>query len=85
MLTDLNTGTVTNLAIVPGTTDIVSVFTVRDNAFNGGCPSVNPQFFDSFYGAGGEPLVNSPIDFRGYTTSMTAFSNVIPNNNYNIK
>ena len=85
LLTDLNTGVTTNLAIVPGTTDVVSVFTVRDDAFNANCASVNPQFFDSFYGAAGLPVGNSPIDFRGFTFPMTAFSNVIPNNNYNIK
>ena len=66
---------------MPGTTDVVSVFTVRDNAYNGSCASVNPEYFDSYYGAGGQPLANDPIDFRGYTRSMTAFSNVIPNNN----
>tara|TARA_R110002049_G_scaffold92446_4_gene229240 strand:- start:1618 stop:8298 length:6681 start_codon:yes stop_codon:yes gene_type:complete len=85
LLTDLSTTAVTNLAIVPGTTDVVSVFTVRDNAYNASCPSVNPTFFDSYYGAGGLPPGNSPIDFRGYTTSMTAFSNVTPGNTYNIK
>ena len=85
LLTDLTTGVTTNLALVPGTTDVVSVFTVRDNAYNAGCPSVNPEFFDSYYGTGGQPLANDPIDFRGYTKGMTAFSNVTPNNNYRIK
>ncbi|WP_261975670.1 choice-of-anchor L domain-containing protein [Olleya sp. ITB9] len=85
LLTDLTTGNVTNLAIVPGTTDVVSVFTVRDNAYNASCASANPGYFDSYYGAGGEPTINSPIDFRGYTRPMTAFANVIPNNNYKIK
>ncbi|MDA0178309.1 choice-of-anchor L domain-containing protein [Mesoflavibacter profundi] len=85
LLTDLSTGITTNLALVPGTTDVVSVYTVRDNTYNNGCNSVNPQYFDSYYGAGGLPTVNDPINFRGYTTSMTAFSAVTPNNNYRIK
>ncbi|RAJ18256.1 choice-of-anchor L domain-containing protein, partial [Olleya aquimaris] len=85
LLTDLTTGVTTNLAVVPGTTDVVSVFTVRDDAYNASCASVNPQYFDSYYGATGLPTVNDPINFRGYTRSMTAFSNVIPNNTYNIK
>ncbi|WP_397364762.1 choice-of-anchor L domain-containing protein [Olleya sp. R77988] len=85
LLTDLTTGVTTNLAIVPGTTDVVSVLNVRDAAYNGGCPSVNAGFFDEYYGAGGLPAANSPTNFLGRTRSMTAFSNVIPNNNYRIK
>ncbi|RLJ65743.1 PKD domain-containing protein, partial [Lacinutrix venerupis] len=85
LLTDQVTGVTTNLALVPGTTDVVTVFSVRDNMWNGSCPSSNPQFFDSYYGAGGEPGANSPINFLGYTVPMTAFSNVIPNNPYTIK
>ncbi|MEJ6792352.1 MAG: choice-of-anchor L domain-containing protein, partial [Lacinutrix sp.] len=85
LLTDQITGVTTNLALVPGTTDVVTVFTVRDNAWNGNCPSANPTFFDSYYGAGGEPAANNPTNFLGYTTPMTAFSNVIPNNLYTIK
>ncbi|WP_452223865.1 choice-of-anchor L domain-containing protein, partial [Lacinutrix chionoecetis] len=85
LLTDQVTGVTTNLALVPGTTDVVSVFTVRDNMWNGGCPSVNPQFFDAYYGAGGLPAANNPTNFLGYTKPMTAFSNVTPNNPYTIK
>ncbi|WP_055446887.1 choice-of-anchor L domain-containing protein, partial [Lacinutrix mariniflava] len=85
LLTDNVTGVTNNLALVPGTTDVVSVFTVRDNAFDGGCSSENITYFDSYYGAGGQPLANSPIDYRGYTVAMTAFSNVTPNNSYTIK
>ncbi|WP_281846117.1 choice-of-anchor L domain-containing protein, partial [Olleya namhaensis] len=85
LLTDLTTTTTVNLALVPGTTDVVSVYTVRDNTFDPSCSSENPAYFDSFYGAGGQPAANSPIDFRGYTVAMTAFANVTPNNNYRIK
>ncbi|WP_412987044.1 choice-of-anchor L domain-containing protein [Pontimicrobium sp. IMCC45349] len=84
LLTDSN-GVTTNLAIVPGTTDPVSVFTVRDDTYNGNCPSVNPEFFDSFYGDGGVNPINAPIDFRGHTTIMTAEATVVPNEIYHIK
>ncbi|TYC10686.1 PKD domain-containing protein, partial [Bizionia gelidisalsuginis] len=86
LLTDQATGITTNLAMVPGTTDVVSVLTVRDNTYNTGCPSVNPGFFDSYYGpTTGLPPANNPTNFLGYTTSMTASSAVIPNNVYTIK
>uniref|UniRef100_UPI0025C32768 choice-of-anchor L domain-containing protein n=1 Tax=Lacinutrix sp. TaxID=1937692 RepID=UPI0025C32768 len=85
LLTDQVTGITTNLALVPGTTDIVTVFTVRDTMWNNNCPSANPAFFDSYYGAGGLPAINNPTNFLGYTVAMTAFSNVTANNPYTIK
>ncbi|MDT0557696.1 choice-of-anchor L domain-containing protein, partial [Ichthyenterobacterium sp. W332] len=87
LLTDNNTGVTTNLAIVPGTTDVVSVLNVRDNLFNAGCSSVNPEFFDSYFGGGpgSVPAIDAPIDFLGYTTRMVAESAVIPNTSYTIK
>ncbi|SEA52345.1 choice-of-anchor L domain-containing protein, partial [Bizionia paragorgiae] len=86
ILTDLVTGVSTNLALVPGTTDVVSVFTVRDNAYNGSCPSVNPSYFDSYYDdTNGLPEINSPTNFKGYTVPMTASATVVPNNSYRIK
>ena len=85
LLTNNDTGVTTNIALVPGTTDVVSVLNVRDDAFNGNCPSVNPEFFDSFYGPGGQPAIDAPIDFLGYTVSMVAQSAVVPNTSYTIK
>ncbi|AUC74251.1 choice-of-anchor L domain-containing protein [Olleya sp. Bg11-27] len=85
LLTDLTTTTTTNLALVPGTTDVVSVYTVRNAVFDPGCSSENPGYFDSYYGIGGQPVINAPIGFRGYTVAMTAFANVTPNNSYRIK
>ncbi|MBT8271512.1 MAG: gliding motility-associated C-terminal domain-containing protein, partial [Bacteroidia bacterium] len=87
LLTDSN-GVTTNLAIVPGTTDPISVLTVRDEAFNGGCPSVNPEYFDKFYGTGppeAENPLTSPTDFRGHTVTLTAQATVVPNEQYHIK
>ncbi|WP_452221073.1 choice-of-anchor L domain-containing protein, partial [Lacinutrix salivirga] len=85
LLTDQTTGITTNLAIVPGTTDVVSVLNVRDNAYNAGCASANVTFFDEYYGFGGADPDSSPTNYLGRTVPMTAFSNVTPNNPYSIK
>ena len=84
LLTDLQ-GVTTNLAIVPGTVDPISVLTVRDEQFNAGCESVNPEFFGNYYGPGGLPTLTSPTNFIGHTIPMTAEANVIPNELYHIK
>ena len=85
LLTDPN-GITTNLAIVPNTTDPISVLTVRDELYNAGCPSVNAEYFDKYYGfPNGLSTLLSPTDFRGHTTVMTASATVIPNELYHIK
>ena len=84
LLTD-SSGNTTNLAIVPGTNDPVSVFTVRDNQYNDGCDSVNEEWFGNFYGAGGLPPLISPTNFIGHTEVLTAQADVIPNELYTIK
>ncbi len=86
LLTNLATNVTTNLAVVPNTTTPISVVTIRDNAFNNGCPSVNPQFFADFYGpAPGLNVLGSPTNFNGSTIPMTASSAVIPGQQYHIK
>ncbi len=82
LLTDLNTGITTNLAVVPGTNAPVSVVTIRDAAYNPGCPSVNEGFFGGYFG--NQPFGTS-INFNGNTALMTASSAIIPNNPYHIK
>src|SRR5690606_30872167 len=61
-LENTDTGTITNMALVPGTIGEVpiSVTTIRDNAHNGGCSSQNPEYFQVFYGATGEDPTTSP-------------------------
>ncbi|HLP64568.1 choice-of-anchor L domain-containing protein [Flavobacterium sp.] len=85
-LTNNSTGVTTNLAIVPNTTTPISVITIRDNTYNAGCASVNPQYFDEFYQlpAGVNPL-GAPIDYNGVTVPLTATSPVIPGQQYHIK
>jgi len=84
LLTD-SQGVTTNLAIVPGTVDPISVLTVRDEQYNANCESVNPEFFGNYYGPGGLPTLTSPTNFLGHTIPMTAEADVIPNELYHIK
>lgn len=94
-LTDLTTGTTTNLALVPGTTDPVSVVTIRkgihspEDWWTGEpeCGDANPDYFDKFYDTGNNginPKFN-PINYSGMTTSMAAISEVTPGKKYHIK
>ncbi|NHM03061.1 choice-of-anchor L domain-containing protein, partial [Flavobacterium difficile] len=90
-LTNIATGTTTNLAVVPGTTPPVpiAVTTIRKAEFNNGCASANPTYFDKFYGDGnpqdGLPDVVAPINFKGYTVPMSATGTVIPGQTYHMK
>ena len=84
LLTD-SAGNTTNLAIVPGTDDPISVLTVRDDQYNGACESVNEEWFANYYGPGGLPPLTSPTNFIGHTEVMTASATVIPNEVYTIK
>ncbi|HQX04709.1 MAG TPA: choice-of-anchor L domain-containing protein, partial [Flavobacterium sp.] len=83
LLTNLNTGVTTNLAVVPGTNTPISVVTVRDFLYNSACPSVNPQFFGSFNGGANSAL--SPTNFNGQTVVMNASAVLVPNTPYKIK
>ena len=84
LLTD-SAGNTTNLAIVPGTDDPISVLTVRDDQYNGSCESVNEEWFANYYGPGGLPPLTSPTNFIGHTEVMTASATVNPNEVYTIK
>jgi hypothetical protein len=85
VLTNLNTGAVTNLAIVPGTNLPISVRTIRNAIFNfpgATCSSNNPILFDKYNVAN---AASSDINMRGQTKVLNASSDVIPNNNYKIR
>ncbi len=84
LLTDPD-GVTTNIALVPGTSDPISVLNVRDEAYNSSCPSVNPEYFGAYYGNGGLPALTNPTNFIGRTVVMTAMADVIPNEQYHIK
>ena len=93
-LTDTTTGTTSNLAIVPGTTDPVSVVTIRKGIHSPSwipglpeCGDANPDYFAACYDPffnGLDPLT-SPINFYGLTIPMTAQSEVVPGTTYHIK
>ena len=82
LLTDLNTGETTNLAIIPGSSTPISVRDIRDNQYNSSCTSVNPDLFSTYN-------VNDPassaLNMRGHTVVLNASSAVTPNNPYRIK
>ncbi|WP_274476155.1 choice-of-anchor L domain-containing protein [Mangrovimonas aestuarii] len=82
LLSDQTNGYVSNLALIPGTTDPVSMITVN----NGSCPSLNnPEYFGNYYGASGLPVSSAPINLRGHTVPMTALGTVTPGHVYKLK
>ncbi len=83
LLTDIETGITTNLAVVPGTIAPISVVTIRDEAFNTSCSSVNSDFFGTYFTGGLN--YSSATNFNGQTVEMTASSTILPNHPYHIK
>ncbi|MEM0544008.1 choice-of-anchor L domain-containing protein, partial [Flavobacterium sp. j3] len=82
-LSDLTAGTpAINLALVPNTTDPISVTTIRDDA-NASCGPENVTYFGS--NNQGTNAATSATNFNGQTALMTATSPVIPNHVYRIK
>lgn len=80
LLTNVTQGTVSNLAVVPGTTLPISVVTIRDNAYNSNCSSENPQFFGAFNNSS-----STVTNFNGQTVLLNANATLIPTNQYKIK
>lgn len=84
LLTNKSTGVTTNLAVVPNTTDPISVVTIRNSIYNSSCSSENPSFFGTFNG--GTNGTSSATNFNGQTVVMNASSTtLIPNTTYHIK
>lgn len=83
ILTNTVTGISTNLAVVPGTNDPISVLTIRNFLYNSICPSVNAQYFGSFNG--GSNAQTSATNFNGQTVVMNASAMLTPNTLYRIK
>ncbi len=67
-----------NLALIPGTNIPVQVTTVRPE-IPGECPAVNEEYFGQFNG------VFSPINFNGQTAILTAETDVLPGQTYEVK
>ncbi|MAZ72945.1 MAG: hypothetical protein CMC70_07335 [Flavobacteriaceae bacterium] len=91
ILTDNVTGTVQNLAVLPGTNIPIEVTNIR-YAVGAQCGAVNEEFFGQYNfqpianpAAPSIPAANAPIDFNGQTVSLTAMGPVTPGNDYTIK
>lgn len=81
-LTDLVSGTTTNLAIVPGTSFPVTVKNIRDTAYNTTCNSANSGFFGTYNVT--NPTA-STINMRGHTIPLSAEATVLPDHPYRIR
>uniref|UniRef100_UPI0026276623 choice-of-anchor L domain-containing protein n=1 Tax=uncultured Dokdonia sp. TaxID=575653 RepID=UPI0026276623 len=84
ILTDLTTGVVQNLAVLPGTNIPIEVTNIRPEV-PGNCAAVNEEFFDRYNFAPFNPEANSAINFQGQTVSLTAMGTVVVGNPYTIK
>lgn len=82
LLTDLTTGITTNLAVIPGTTNPISVRDIRDAAYNQSCSSENENLFSTYNV--NDPL-SSALNMRGHTVVMNASSSVIPSRSYRLR
>ena len=83
LLTNLNTGVTTNVAVVPNTTQPVSVANIRNILYNSECPSVNPSYFGLFNGGGSAGA--AAVNYEGQTVLMNASAVLVPNTPYHIK
>lgn len=82
LLTNLTTGVTTNIAVVPSTSTPISVVSIRDQLYNGGCSSVNQSYFGNYYLSNPN---SAPINFYGATVPLTAIGSVVPGQAYRIK
>jgi len=85
VLTNLNTNSSSNLAVVPGTNIPVTVKDIRDAQYNfpgDECVSANQDFFAVYNPANPSAAT---LNMRGHTVVMSAASTVIPNTPYKIR
>ncbi len=68
----------TNIALIPNTQTPVKVTTVH-SGIPGSCAPINEAYFGSWNGA------NTPINFNGQTTVLTATADIVPNETYHVK
>jgi len=83
LLTNLDTGVTTNLAVVPNTNSPISVLTIRDFLYNSLCDSANSQYFGQFNG--GSAADAAAINYNGQTVLLKASSLLTPNARYRMK
>lgn len=82
ILTDLTTGTKTNLGVIPNYNTPISVKNIRDNQYNLSCNSVNKNLFSTYNVNHPD---NSSINMKGHTVVLSATAEVTPTNPYRIK
>ncbi|MEP0263521.1 choice-of-anchor L domain-containing protein, partial [Dokdonia sp.] len=84
ILTDLTTGVVQNLAVLPGTTIPIEVTNIHPDV-PGQCPAINEIFFDRYNFAPFNDATMSATDFNGQIVPLAAVSPVTSGNPYRIK
>ncbi|MFC4635373.1 choice-of-anchor L domain-containing protein [Dokdonia ponticola] len=84
ILTDITTGDVQNLAVLPGTTIPIEVTNIRPEV-PGQCAAVNEEFFDRYNFQPFNDENASATNFNGQTVQLTAMADVISGNPYRIK
>ncbi|MFC4636090.1 choice-of-anchor L domain-containing protein, partial [Dokdonia ponticola] len=84
ILTDLTTGVVQNLAVLPGTTIPIEVTNIHPEV-PGQCAAINEEFFDRYNFLPFNNPNTSATNFNGQTVPLTATSPVTSGNPYRIK
>ncbi len=84
ILTDQTTGTVQNLAVLPGTTIPIEVTNIRPEV-PGQCAAVNEEFFDRYNFLPFNDENTSATNFNGQTVPLSAMADVVVGNLYTIK
>lgn len=82
LLTD-SAGNKKNIAVIPGTTNAISVFNISGAGYTEVCPGYNLPYFDKYNVFGQQDY--SSTSFAGQTVVMTANTNVEPNQQYHLK
>ncbi|SEP89131.1 T9SS type B sorting domain-containing protein [Flavobacterium urocaniciphilum] len=81
-LTNLGTGVTTNLGVIPGTSNPVTVKNIKNSLYNNTCSSTNPSLFGVYNVS--NPAA-STLNMRGHTVVLNASSAVVPNTSYRLK
>ncbi|WP_300008011.1 choice-of-anchor L domain-containing protein, partial [uncultured Dokdonia sp.] len=84
ILTDLTSGVVQNLAVLPGTTIPIRVTNIHPDV-PGQCPAINEAFFGQYNFAPFNDANTAPTNYNGRTTVLTAMASVVSGNPYSIK
>ncbi|WP_177169140.1 T9SS type B sorting domain-containing protein [Flavobacterium terrigena] len=81
-LTDLLTNTTTNIAVIPSTSNPISIKYIKNASYNNTCSSTNPELF-SVYNVTNPAA--STLNMRGHSVVLNASGTTIPNNPYRLK